>query len=337
MKRSLNILLSLFLLVFLTATCIYAAGGNKFITAINEGKFGNLELGGRYIYLFNGYTTHDVSGVYAVNPPTVQSHLQGYLPVKGSMYKGSLEYATPKSWPFFLSKLSVGASYTGSVLNNRTATMQEDWGVVPPGRANPAHQFEFKTEPEISIWEVNLYYKLFDHKKFLLEPFAGYQDQRQYFHTGSANRIRFRGFYDPASLPGAEFRYSQHLWGSQLGLRAKYSVLPWLALKTRVSWIPYLKSKGEGRWDTVEAFGLNYRHGGHGYGANAEAGLECRPKYFKDHLSLGLGYLFNYYRTRGSQATILENNTGVWRSDSSNLRYSRSWSHGIYADVTIRW
>jgi len=296
-----------------------------------EGKFGHLKMSGRYIYITNGDTRHDVSAEYAAD--TNRSHLRGHFPLKGSMYKVSGEYSLPETLPCFLPRFSLDGSYTGSALTGKSAYLREDAG---GNRNNPWHLWEFNTRPTISIWDANLSYKLLNKDKFSIEPFLGYQSQRQYFRSDSANWTSQYGVSTSRYLNNNEIRYSEQFWGAQLGLKAAYSAFNWLSLNTKLTYIPYLSSHAEGREDY---FGITYKHHGVGQGVNAEVGLNYIPqvRFLKEHVSFGLGYLFNWYKTTGGHATVFENNSGIWKDSDSNLTYSRSWSQGVFGDMTVSW
>jgi hypothetical protein len=197
---------------------------------------------------------------------------------------------------------------------------------------------------DLTFWTADLEttFSGFYWRPWYVKPFFGWQQQQEKLRLTNGQWAVIRGVPGRQPLYGLDSRYEFHWEAVRLGLQGglDFITLPepglrQLGLKASFAFFPYLRYRGEGRW-------------------NLRSDLRQDPSFVQDGETTGWGgwdgLLGLYYRpwdilefevgARASSFKITDGNDTIHLSDhtalSADLDRAESWRYGLYLKITGR-
>lgn len=197
---------------------------------------------------------------------------------------------------------------------------------------------------DLTFWsaDVETTFSGFWGRPWYLKPFIGWQQQAEKLGMTNGQWTVIRGLPDRQPLYGLESRYEFHWEAVRLGLQGGMDLitlpepgLRQLGLKASFAFFPYLRYRGEGRWNLRPdlkqdpSFVQEAEKTGWG-GWDGLLGLYYRPW---DILELEGGARAGYFKiTDGNDTIYLSDDTPL----AADLDRAESWRYGLYLKITGR-
>jgi hypothetical protein len=205
-------------------------------------------------------------------------------------------------------------------------------------------QSQTAVSDDLTFWSADLEttFSGFWGRPWYLKPFLGWQQHQEKLRLTNGQWTIIRGLPDRQPLFGLDSRYDFNWEAVRLGVQGGLDLitrpengLRQLGLKASCAFFPYLRYRGEGRWNLRSdlkpdpSFVHEAEQTGWG-GWDGQLGLDYRPWEF---LEFEGGVRAGYFKiTDGTNTIHLSDNTAL----TTDLDRAETWRYGLYFKITGR-